>query len=646
MKNKKILFTFLVIATAVGSLSWDLSKNKKFTPFTDQQAYGLLTDHMFNRPENIAKPSAEDVLVQRIPGDYQHILLLSYYSKDNYNGKTVTLNAAGKTLVLKDDGKGDDKVAGDGLYTIKIDANPDDFKQLATSISGRMKNSKIAGYHFVNRAMVYDADAVSNFNTAGFDSYKAVSISALNNFEDSNTEVLKTNSLFITDLKVLEDPKRTWNPCTQTGTLYGAWTFQKLVREIATVRPGQTLTDKQMSDFMLNLFDNWSRTQIINGDSVFARPLFKKVITNPWLQKSYDNGAPKGQLDMRFAPFRLIGIVNRFDQRESFNGEPAGEARILFTLISNDCTDKKAYTIAFEYEINKPDNCDSLQNWAMQWYNLKDYKIGTAKYNALLQRITDQFTLCGDAPNKPNQNCLNSIHVNDQALTSGLIPVTGEFREFVISPVTHALVLNPVRNAPADIYNMKQDNADVRRFAQFVNDSTAKLIRQGYIDIPLSYKDTPFLGGKTRIIGGQPVGQPTTPFHWDGSEPRKSGGYIKSAEARHLISLNACSGCHAAETQTFFWHVQPAFFGTQPTLSGFLSGTAGFGDAIDFDNNPANDTMTVLDPELRPVNNPAYYLYNDLLRRAIDLENYVTTDCGSVLKLKNELMFKPLNMVH
>ncbi len=110
--------------------------------------------------------------------------------------------------------------------------------------------------------------------------------------------------------------------------------------------------------------------------------------------------------------------------------------------------------------------------------------------------------------------------------------------------------------------------------------------------------------------------------------------------------MNACSGCHAGETQTFFWHVQPTFYGTESTLSGFLTGTAGFGGAIDFDNNPNNDSMSVLDPELRPVNNPAFYVYNDILRRAMDLENYVTADCGSVLQMKNELLFKPLHMVH
>ena len=646
MQNKTLLSISTLLCVCVMSLSWSLSDPKKYVEVSDDEAFSMLTDHCFNTSSNNDMPTAEDVLVQKIPGDNMHLLLMSYYSKDNYTGKTITLNTAGKTLILKDDGTGDDKVAADGLYTIKIDADAEYFKKLAININKDMRKSTASSVHFENRSIVYDANAPAEFDEKKFDNFQPVSISNLNNFDSSNTNILKTHSLFITDLSVIEDPKRTWNPCTQTGTLFGAWTIQNLFKQLATLDPKKPATDKQVSDFVLNWLGNWSVTQIINGDSVMNRPLLKRVITDPWLKKSFDNGSPRGQLDMRFAPFRLLAIVNRFDQRKSFTGEPAGEARLLFTLLSSDCTKKKDYTFAFEYEINKPNDCDSLQAWAMQWYNLKNITLGAAAFNIALQKITDQFTLCGTNANGVNKSSLAGLHTNDQALTSGLIPVTGEFREFILSKTTHMLILNPVTNSPADIYNVKKDNADVRRFVKFVNDSTAKIIKNGGITIPLMYNDTPFLGGKTRIIGGKPVGQPKTPFHWDGSEPRNTGSYIKSNQARHLISLNACSGCHAGETQTLFWQADPSFYGEEPRLSGFLTGKADPGGSIDFDNNPGNDSMTVLDPELRPLNSPALYIYNDILRRAMDLENYVTTDCGSVLKIKNELMFKPLNMVH
>ena len=61
-----------------------------------------------------------------------------------------------------------------------------------------------------------------------------------------------------------------------------------------------------------------------------------------------------------------------------------------------------------------------------------------------------------------------------------------------------------------------------------------------------------------------------------------------------------CWGCHGGETQTGFTHIDPVFYGTEATLSGFLTGRAGTDGAIDFDRDPDNDVMTVKDPALRP----------------------------------------------
>ena len=422
---------------------------------------------------------------------------------------------------------------------------------------------------------------------------------------------------------------------------------------MATTTPGHPPTDKQLSSFVMSWFDNFSKTQIINGDPAMARPLLAKVMTNPWLDKSYANGAPKGQLDMRFAPFKLLAIVNRFDQRESFVNEPAGEVRFIFTLLMSDCSDSKNYTFAVEYTINKPDQCDSLQSWANQWYHLKDLKLGSKAYNASLQKITDQVIVCGSNKNNTNQSSLKSIRTNDQALTSGLDTLTGEFREFVLSPVSRTLVMSTMTNVAANRYNTKADNTYTRLFADFVNTNTKAIINNSFFTLPLMYKDSPFLAGKAKIIGEVPVGQPsgTDPFHWDGTEPKGSAAYVINNKARHLISLNACTGCHAGETQTNFWHVDPTFYGKEAIISGFLSGKpdgskAGTNDPVDWDNNPNNDSMTVMDPAMRPKQNSQFYIYNDLLRRAIDLEDFVSYSCGSVLKIRDQLMFKPLNMVH
>ena len=36
-------------------------------------------------------PPAEDVLIQRIPGDNNHLLMMAFYSKENYSEKFLTL---------------------------------------------------------------------------------------------------------------------------------------------------------------------------------------------------------------------------------------------------------------------------------------------------------------------------------------------------------------------------------------------------------------------------------------------------------------------------------------------------------------------------------------------------------------------------
>src|SRR4051812_19455759 len=36
---------------------------------------------------------AEDVLVQRIPGDDNHMLMMAYYSKENYSGPAFTIES-------------------------------------------------------------------------------------------------------------------------------------------------------------------------------------------------------------------------------------------------------------------------------------------------------------------------------------------------------------------------------------------------------------------------------------------------------------------------------------------------------------------------------------------------------------------------
>lgn len=299
-------------------------------------------------------------------------------------------------------------------------------------------------------------------------------------------------------------------------------------------------------------------------------------------------------------------------------------------------------SVIMEYRVVKNGACDSLKEWAGFWYALKDLTVGSEQYNSQLQSITDRATKFGANPFANNKSALNALRTNDVAFSEA--PATYEFREFHFGPSGN-LIETPTNFVPADKYNAQVQNADVIRMANFINHNKQAIIAFAFI-LPDSLDGVPFKAGAAHILG-PPVGNPPDEYHWDGYPVKKQDGYIKSTNARHSFSLNACTGCHAGEVQTLFFHVEPAFFGTQTTLSGFLNGRADQPGAIDFDNNYANDSFIVRDAALRPnANKPQDRFFNDMLRRARDIKDVWFTPCGSPLQFRDQLMFKPLGMEH
>lgn len=595
-------------------------------------------------------PVAEDVLVQKIPGDNNHLLIMAVYSFERYSGKSLSIDLNGEKVVLRDDGQEYDKVAGDGVYTTKIFADVNEFRSTAMSMLEEMKKSGPQP-RFFNRELKTPQTCLTNpFDIQLLDKNQAVSIASLTTATNDLIDSVRRNCIFITDLAVVEDPSRTWNPCTQTGNVNGAWTFKTIMRNLAQKSATTTPTDAQLSEFVLNWLKTWQIPRIINGDTVLARPQIAQKLINPWLRKSLAGGAPSGQLDMRFAPFKLTAIVNRFDIRERAAGIPAGEGRYTFCLIDSTCTKSLEMTIVIEFAINKIDNCDTLRDWASQWFQLKNYNVGSTQYNNALQAITDQYSLWGTS-NKFSKIGLNAIRTNEIEFA----PENGsikryEFREFGLNATSTTRKLAPriVAQVPQDKYNVQVDNPDVRRMVAFINDNRTGIINDDYI-VPDSIDNIPFLGGHTQILG-TPVGNPPNVYHWNGIET-VGPARIKNTTARHVFSRNTCSGCHAGELQTSFTHVDPVFFGEPATLSGFLTGTAGRGGAIDFDNNPGNDSMMVKDAAGRGGTLNSLRMFNDILRRAKDLKDFVlappcATSASAVFAIRNELLFRPISAVH
>lgn len=661
--TKKILFLVPVVAISLIVLSW--SKNdhpdqrKANTAYqaifsSDNLAQSYLSsdflqeyDWVYNTGKRKKLPPADDVMVQRIKGDDYHLLVMSLYANAAKLDRIITVNNGGEDVVLRDDGTENDKVAGDGVYTAKIFTNVKEFrKQAVMMLKETIKNNREP--LFTDREFNYSTACETNpFSEAKFDNNEAVSISNLSADAAGTVKKLdkiRQNCEFLTQLSVVEDPLRTWNSCTQTGNVDGPWTFKTLMKNLATQIPSAPASDQTLSDFVKNWLSHWAVQKIINEDTVAPRTLVNEKILNPWLAKSLAAGNPAGFLDMHFAPFKLTAIVNRFDLRERAAGIPAGEGRMIFCLINSDCNTAEDFTMIFEYGINKPDVCDSLKSWATRWYNLKDLEMGSSAYLTALQAITDQFTLCGTSPNRTHQSSLNSIRTNEVALAT-TNPARWEFREFGIGAGSHQMNQRVVAQVPADRYNVQIDNADVRRMVKFVNENSAGIDLDDY-DVPNIYDGFAFLGGKTTILD-TPVGLPTQPYHWDGVNDNHSPAFISTTKTRHIFSRNACSGCHAGEVQTFFTHVDPVFFGTQATLSGFLSGTAGRGGAVDADGIPGNDKFKVRDAANRGnTTTDRFHTFSDIKRRAQDLNQIVNATCGTAFSLRNELMFHPVGAVH
>jgi len=671
--SKNYLLSGIVIIFTVALLSWSYSNNsttasntalwsythdKNFEELTEAEVSSFIADddEWYFSPRSFKKrPTAEDVLIQKIPGDKSHLLMMAFYSKENYSEPVVRINNGGTTLVFRDDGKGDDKKAGDGFYTAKITVDVNEFRQKALGMIAEMKKNGYKPFHFVQRSMVYDPDITESFDVQKMDKSEAVSISGLTNALSSDLTTtgtklnnIRTHSMMITNLAVVEDSIRTWNSCTQTGNIDGPWTFKTIMKNLASKDSAHPATDAQISDFVKSWLNHWTTDQMVNGDSVAARTSMSTVILNPWLNKSKSAGAPAGQLDMRFAPFKLLAIVNRFDLRDGaldgLPGSPVGEGRFVFGLIKKDCSTFLKMTVILEYGVHKSATCEDRQAWAHQWYALKDLAIGSSEYNQALQNITDQYSLCGTNPNKPNQSSLDQLRTNEVALSPD--GKTWEMREFVIDSTTATGLLKQttVGQNPADKYNAQTANEDVQRMVAFVNQNS-KSIRAETYTVPLTFDSVPFLGGSAHINTAS-TGNPPGVFHWDGTEDGKgSPTFIRNNAARFFFSLNTCAGCHAGETQTSFTHVDPVFFGTETTLSGFVTGRPGQGGAVDFDNNPDNDSMSVKDAALRPSIDPKIRTFNEILRRAKDLKSVAETTCGTVLSISSELMFKPLNSV-
>ena len=412
-------------------------------------------------------------------------------------------------------------------------------------------------------------------------------------------------SLFITDPAIVQDPLRTWDPCTGAGVQGSVWTFAHLMREMA-IGSGRT-----PEDFVKEWLSLWLNQYTVNGDVVAARTAMFNQVIRPW--SAADGGiATLGvnpvtgrlevtlskPLNLDIAPFRLVAIVNRIDLGRTATGlggyggsatsvpVTAGELRFIFNVVqpspwgggTEASCGRKRFTTIFEYGVPRT-GCEAVVDWARQWTGLAAQPGFTPAYKAQLTTMTESVVRHGAAPTKGNQNAINQIRTNEIALGSWW-----ELREFTLTdenppantdpPSNGLLRTHTVAQTPNDgVFSATGADPTINAFVNAPVTASVPLPAanpgrcSASYTVPYLFGGAPFRGGNTFI----------PPNHWRANSITALSP-AASICARHQFSLNTCGGCHKDDSgtnglggSTSFTHIDP-LSPIPVRLSKFLTG--------------------------------------------------------------------------
>lgn len=502
------------------------------------------------------------VTIKRLksPSADANAILRIQFPNNERAGKRFTLRMRdGVTLVFQDDGNRGDEQANDGVLSSPINVNFSDIEANRNRILGihRALNAELTVPRFNGRLLVgetplqfTDPDMLVIDDGTGNGEILA-----------SGLNIDPARSLLIIHPSVIEDPTRTFNPCTDVGTRMGKWTFGYLMTQMAN----QTQTGIDPRVFTRQWLAHWEAQQTINGFAVPGRPAIRDKVIIPWELASGGIGAP---LDLSEAPFRLLAIVNRIDLKgnSGYTQNNAGEARFVFGVIdrtasNSTCCVVSEMTVIVEYGIDRR-SCEDIKSWAQQWVALSSIPMPSAQFNQALENITEQFVRAGVAPHKVNGSALNQLRTNDFLQPTPI----WELREFKLTPgledpfaANGHLKMTTVKLTPDEQFN------NTATLGNYLNANFAQVCAGQHI-VPLQFGGGPFLGGNSFV----------PPTFWD--SPAFLCPPDPNCNIEFNFSFNTCSGCHFGETNTAFYHIRPTPFGQPPTLSPFLSGVVNVND--------------------------------------------------------------------
>ena len=381
----------------------------------------------------------------------------------------------------------------------------------------------------------------------------------------------------------------------------GPFSFGYLFEEMAG--------ERDVAEFLLGWLGTWERDQMVNHHRVAARPLIRDLVIRPWQKKDGFTGAEGEKWNVNFdnAPFRLLAIVPRSDlgptvsiadDRVTFGNavryygsSESGELRFVYGVNDPDGEPLDGgFTVIFEYampDIRKlkegkydPDVAVArirmtteegrieLAKYSARWHRLGAFDSIDDGYRALLAELTGEVTSRTAAKDKAGRArpLLAQIRTNE-----GALGVPQELREFDYDEYG-TIVPDCVAGTPAPHFNHPRTTEN-RELARFLNDFARRDARRSdgngppvLVSVPKKIELTGRRGERVSFLGGHaqiPADAEGRPFHWNAR-------HVRDRELRRSFSLNTCSGCHAGETQTQFYHIKPRRSGEASELSKFL----------------------------------------------------------------------------
>lgn len=624
MKNKFVT-TMLIMGGVISTLFFSSSTEEDTSQDSFEQEPPMPMQYKIQK---LAAPlSTGETMVFRVD-----------YFKDETLPNTIKIYTSGEIdVILKDDGNAPDIKAGDFEYATYLKTNPVKFVDLVQSYE-HIINEKGSILDFNGHdGKVISAAEITNFDFEAFNNNESVVISeSLVSAIDCSNNLKKENSLFITDIDVVEDPVRT---STNNVNVLGEYTLGHMLKNIINT----PITGISVKNFIKSWLDTWAFDQTINGNTLIGRVDVNNELADIWLKAAFslsNTTPPISQSDMwdqvnendllLAAPFKLTAIVNRIDLRGNFsynnNLNNAGETRFIFTFI--DKANKKSITgfngipmhqfpipssdyqsqgldwkgcnIILEYSNVQKNMCD-LQLFAKQWYDLSTLNRNTTNYRDALAAIVNTVTSANSNNNSANKTALARIRTNEKMFSHFSIgnpfysgdwtPSIWELRQFEIG-TDHLFQPVSVTNTPADLPSNTTINANFPEL-NFRESKNLTNVSEQIIDPVISWvMSSPVIRERVKrgnfnipqnLLASSALLRQQLAEYYDFDLTANNVAGVSSydlKEIRHQISLNRCQGCHGGETQTEFTQVRPMPIGNidMPKYWELGNGTIGYID--------------------------------------------------------------------